>query len=89
MLNNVMVVGKFVKIEDKTMILSVASNEKNENGEYFNYNVSCTDNGGSLLEKAKEYVNVGGIVGVKGHLEDNNVLIIEKLTFLSSGKASK
>ena len=85
MVNSVMLVGRFVKLENDTIVLSIPSNSKNENGEWYAYNISCSISG-SLLENTKKYVSVGNIVGIRGHFEDNNMVVVEKITFLSGGK---
>lgn len=89
MLNNFMVVGRInnIDLEDDKCILAmkVTRSYKNENGEYEEdlINIQVFDN---LSNTLNEYCKTGDLVGVKGRIQNSNVLIAEKITFLSSKK---
>lgn len=89
MMNNFMVVGRInnIDLEDDKCILAmkVTRSYKNENGEYEEnlINIQVFDN---LSNTLNEYCKTGDLVGVKGRIQNGNVLIAEKITFLSNKK---
>ena len=88
MLNHVILVGKIAEIGDDYVKISVPRNYKNENGEYDKDIIKC-EVMKTLMNNIEEYCKNNDTVGVKGRIEnvDNvNVIIVEKLTFLSSKK---
>ena len=90
MMNNFMVVGRInnIDLEDDKCILAmkVTRSYKNENGEYEEdlINIQVFDN---LSNTLNEYCKTGDLVGVKGRIQNSNVLIAEKITFLSNNKS--
>lgn len=40
----------------------------------------------NLSDTLNEYCKVGDLVGVKGRIQSSNILVVEKVTFLSSKK---
>lgn len=78
MLNQAIVVGRFVRYETDGIVLKVQAKETYEDW-YLPVKLSH-----SILTNVKAYCTIGDVVGVKGHLEHNNVLVGEKITFLSS-----
>lgn len=95
MLNQVVLVGRLVKdpelneTEDKEkrgiITLAIPRSYKNAEGEYDTDYIKCFLWNG-VAENTKEYCHKGDMVGVRGRLEDKNIVIAEKLTFLSSKK---
>ena len=72
--------------DDKcTLAMKVTRGYKNENGEYEEdlINIQVFDN---LSNTLNEYCKTGDLVGVKGRIQNSNVLIAEKITFLSNKK---
>lgn len=89
MVNSIMLVGRLTKdIEGNIVVLAVPRSFKNEEGIYETDFIPVEVFGG-ILEKAKEYIAKGDLVGIRGRVEtkdDKVVLIAEKMTFLSSNK---
>lgn len=89
MMNNFITVGRINNIDlenDKCILtLKVTRSYKNENGEYEEdlINIQVFDN---LSNTLNEYCKTGDLVGVKGRIQNSNVLIAEKITFLSNKK---
>ena len=87
MLNQFMVVGRIDSIdkEDNKCILRlrIPRNYKNENGEYENdiIKIQVFKN---ISDKICEYCKVNDLTGIKGMIQSDNVLIAEKVSFLSS-----
>jgi len=90
MLNNFVVVGRINNIdleENKCMLtLKVPRSFKNKDGEYEDdlITVQVFNN---LSDTLNEYCKTGDLVGVKGRIQNSNVLIAEKITFLSNNKS--
>ena len=87
MLNNFMLVGKInnIDLEDDKYVLTlkVLRGYKNENGEYEEDLITiqvCN----SLSDALNEYCSNGDTVGVKGRIQSSNILVAEKITFLSN-----
>lgn len=91
MLNQLLIVGRIDNIEkdgDKCMLnLKVPRNFKNESGEYEEdfLSIQLFKN---ISDTVNDYCKSGDIVGVKGRVQSSNILIAEKVTFLSSKKDS-
>lgn len=87
MLNNFVTVGRINNIEledNKCMLaLKVPRSYKNENGEYEDdlITIQVFNN---LSDTLNEYCKAGDLVGIKGRIQSSNVLVAEKVTFLSS-----
>lgn len=71
--------------------VAVTRNYKNDQGEYETDFITCRL-AGSIATNTLEYCKVGDVVGIKGRLENENdtkqtlIVIVEKITFLSSKK---
>ena len=85
MLNNFILVGRIYDIFNDKIIINVTKQYKNEYGEYEKYLISI-EVSHDLLGNVKEYCKIGDTIGVKGHIGNENTLIAEKVTFLSSKK---
>lgn len=92
MLNQVIMVARCSKIENNndvtTLEVKVQRTFKNDNGEYDVDTISCNLIG-HLASNTKEFLEVGNLIGIKGHLEECNgilTVIAEKITLLSSKK---
>lgn len=95
MLNQVIICGRLTekpKFEndkkDCKIALAVPRSFKNANGEYETDFINCQLYG-NIAQNTVDYINKGDLIGVKGRLQvvENNLLVIaEKITFLSSKK---
>lgn len=89
MMNNFMLVGRINNIDLKDdmciLTLKVPRSFKNVNGEY-EEDLIIIQVFGNLNSTLNEYCDNGDIVGIKGRIQSNNVLVAEKVTFLSSNK---
>jgi len=90
MLNNFVVVGRINNIdleENKCMLtLKVPRSFKNKDGEY-EEDLITVQVFNNLSDTLNEYCKTGDLVGVKGRIQNSNVLIAEKITFLSNNKS--
>ena len=88
-MNQIIIVGRISDIrnekDDCYIDLVVSRNYKNENGEYEEdvLSIKLFNNIGNTVT---EYCKPGDIVGIKGRAESGNILVAEKVTFLSSKK---
>jgi single-stranded DNA-binding protein len=83
MLNQVVLVGRVIKIDKLTGIVSIDIKRQNEKGSDL---IPITLNEG-FIESVLEYLTEGSTIGVKASLNiDNNILRIvgEKLTFINT-----
>lgn len=101
-MNQVLLVGRVAEntiLEEKehkkiTIVkISVPRNFKNANGEYDIDYLDCILWNG-IAANTTEYVKAGDIIGIRGRLaqlvnEDKPIIIVEKITFLSSGNGGK
>ena len=93
MLNQTILVGRLV--EKPTMengvaeiTIAVPRSYKNEEGVYETDFINCILNG-VVATNTCEYCKKGDVVGIKGRLQNNDnqlVLMVEKVSFLSSAK---
>ena len=87
MLNQFIVVGRIDTInkeDDKTLlVIKVPRSYKNENGEYESDTIKIQVYN-NISEAINDYCKHGDIVGVKGRIQEDNILIAEKVSFLSS-----
>ena len=83
MLNMFTVVGRLNAMLNNTVVLKVQDTTKNEDGVYTSYQI-VIEITGNILDNMKEYCHIGDLVGVKGKITNGNVLVAEKVTFLSS-----
>ena len=85
MLIQFIIVGRIDSIikDDNTINIKVPRNYKNEKGEYEDdlLEIKIFDN---LNDTVNDYCKQEDIVGVKGRIQSKNILIAEKVTFLSS-----
>lgn len=88
MLNQIVVVGRVININENEIEISVLRSYKNEKGEYEEDKIKCQIWGG-IKEQCKEYMNKMDVVGIKGRLQtedDKLIVVAEKVTVLSSKK---
>ena len=88
MLNNVVLVGRIVNKKENHFQLSIARAYKNKEGKYDNDIITVYMNG-KIAENMNQYCEKGSIVGVKGHLEQGNIIMADKITFLSTNSKEK
>ena len=86
-----MLVGRLVENEVKENTFTIAVNRafKNAEGIYETDFIPCLIEGKDMCNNFKEYCRKGDIIGVKGRLEtreDKLIVVVDKLTFLSSAK---
>lgn len=87
MCNNFVAVGRMIKdlvVTDNMTLLTISVSKpyKNDKGEYENDILEIILKG-HIAEKTKEYCELGMIVGVRGYIESHNILVADKITFLS------
>lgn len=94
MLNQFILVGRIVKLEQGEVMVAIPRSYKNNEGIYDTDFVSVTIKG-NIEEKTREYCRKGDLIAIKGHFQSKVVekkyiqeLIAEKLSFLSSSKGS-
>lgn len=88
MLNQVVLVGRIITIENNNVMINVPRNYKNEEGIYENdiFKINVIDN---IFKNVKEYCMKGDLIGIRGRIESQeNTIIIkaEKITFLNTRK---
>lgn len=85
MMNNFMIIGRLVKFieEDENSAIAVIKTKKDVNKKEYQIDIIMN---GSIKENTKKYISSGDILGVKGYISENNKLIAEKVTILSSKK---
>ena len=88
MLNQVVLVGRIITIENNNVMINVPRNYKNEEGIYENdtIKINVIDN---IFKNVKEYCMKGDLIGIRGRIESQeNTIIIkaEKITFLNTRK---
>ena len=93
MLNQSILVGRVSDFKRNSMTLAVPRPYKNEDGIYESDFITCKLSG-NILNNAKEYIQQGDMVGIKGRIEqqttDSRLLVVaEKLTFLSSKRENE
>lgn len=87
-MNNIVIVGRIASFEGNEVTISVNRNYKNEDGIYMSDLIPvCL--GINMTEQMTKYCKIGDVIGVKGHLENRNgvVVMAEKVSFLSSKKS--
>lgn len=87
-MNQFVLVGKIKEINEDKVIISVTRNYKNENGDYETDIIPCYFKG-AISKNTNEYCKIGDTIGVKGRVESLNneiMIVVDKLTFLSSTK---
>lgn len=86
-MNNVVLVGRITNFEGNEVTITVNRNYKNEDGIYMSDLISVWLSA-NIGEKMKEFCKVGDMLGIKGHLENRNgvVVMAEKVSFISPKK---
>lgn len=82
MLNQVVTVGRLKEIKESEIVVSIA--RRDEEDLLVTFQVK-----GSIMENLKEYCTINDLLGIKGHLIENNQIEVEKLTFLTANKNKK
>ena len=85
MLNNFMIVGRIINIEEETINVKSTRPYKNQDGEYESDTIIINVTG-ATMENIRSYCKAGDLIGAKGRIENGNTLVAEKVTFLSSSK---
>lgn len=90
MLNQSVLVGRVSNFQRNSLMLAVPRAYKNKEGQYETDFITCKLSG-NILQNAKEYIQQGDLVGIKGRIEqqttDSRLLVVaDKITFLSSKK---
>ena len=92
MLNQAILVGRVKELHEGEITIAVSKAYKNAEGEYDTDIIKIVLEG-NLNSSVNDYCSIGDIVGVKGRIEslsnDGLVIKAEKISFLSSAKASK
>ncbi len=81
MLNQVILVGRIVRYEEPDNVIVKLTSSTTYEEWYITVKLPNT-----LLTNTKAYCTIGDLIGVKGHLEQGNDIIAEKITFLSSAQ---
>lgn len=87
-MNFITLVGRIASFEGNEVTITVNRNYKNEDGIYMSDLIPvCL--GINMTEQMTKYCKVGDMLGIKGHLENRNgvVVMAEKVSFLSSKKS--
>lgn len=87
-MNEFILVGRIVKLEQGKVKIAVSRNYKNSEGVYDTDFITITVNK-STNEQMQTYCQKGELIGVKGKIAclDNNLeLVAEKVTFLANRK---
>lgn len=88
MLNQVVLVGRVLEISNivEEVTIKIPRTFKNEEGVYEEDNIRIKTSI-EVFSKIQEYCKKDDIIGVKGRVEQegyNNIILAEKITFLSS-----
>lgn len=90
-MNNFILVGRIITINDNTITIAREQLFKNEDGIYETNLIDITLND-SMIDNVNEYCKQGDIIGVKGYIQRLNInepmeLIAERVTFLTNKKS--
>ena len=85
MLNQCIFVGRLKELKDNTITVVVNRPFKDKDGTY-GIDMIKAEITGSIANNVKDYCSKGDVLGVKGRITNGNKIIVEKVTFLSSGK---
>lgn len=83
MLNQVILVGRLVKLEEPNIIIKVVS------ATTYDEWLLEIELPHSIFSNTQAYCGVDSVIGVKGHLEQGNKIVGEKITFLSTTKGGE
>lgn len=83
MLNQVILVGRIKDLTRNNLILTMKKSYKNMYGEYENFDVNIKLSV-PISEQVSEYCKINDMVGVRGCIGEENSIIADKITFLSS-----
>ena len=96
MLNNLVLVGRVVSLPTlhKPLKIAVARSYKNPDTSSYETDFIDITLTNSILENAQNYLSIGDIIGIKGHLEGSTLepkhneikIIVDKLTYLTQSK---
>ena len=81
MLNQVVFVGRLVRYEEPNSVVVKLTSSTTYEEWYITVKLPNT-----ILTNTKAYCTIGDLIGVKGHLEQGNDIIAEKITFLSAAQ---
>jgi len=84
MLNQAVIVGRIKEFKENDLLIEVNRTYKNENGEYDTDLLKVKM--GFDNPNINEYITNGSLIGVKGRIENinnQNIIVAEKITFLS------
>ena len=87
-MNQFVLVGRIVKLEQEKVNIAVPRNYKNSEGVYDTDFITIIVKE-SINEQMQTYCQKGDLIGVKGriaYLDNNLELVAEKITFLASKK---
>lgn len=79
MLNQVIFVGRLARYEEPNNVVVKLTSSTTYEEWYITVKLPNT-----LLTNTKAYCTIGNLIGVKGHLEQGNDIVAEKITFLSA-----
>lgn len=87
MLNQIILVGKLKERKENSFLLEVQRAYKNAEGEYDTDIISINLMPHFMDNRIiQEELKRNDTIGIKGHVEEGNKIIAEKITFLSKGK---
>ena len=83
MLNQVVLVGRIKDLTRNNLVLTMTKSYKNMYGEYgkFDVNIEVSE---SISKQVSECCKINDMVGVRGCIGEENSIIADKVTFLSS-----
>lgn len=81
MLNQVLFVGRIARYEEPNSVVVKLTSSTTYEEWYITVKLPNT-----ILTNTKAYCTIGDLIGVKGHLEQGNDIIAEKITFLSAAQ---
>lgn len=87
MMNNFMIIGRLVKFinENENSVVAVIKTKKVNMIDEEEYEIEVIMNG-NIKDNSMKYCSTGDILGVNGYISENNKLVADKVTFLSSKK---
>ena len=80
-MNTVFLVGRIKDVKDGVLSLNVSRHEATEDRPNRIIKITLTNH---IRESVESYCRKGNVIGVKGYVDDNNIIVAEKITFLSS-----
>lgn len=83
MLNQVILVGRLVRLEEPNITIKVTSATSYEDW-FLEIELSH-----DIFSNTQAYCGIDSVIGVKGHLEQGNKIVGEKITFLSTTRGGE